>query len=417
MEDYVSRRVVVTGLGLVTPLGLGKDANWEALMAGKSGVDKITSFDSSDFPVNIAAEIKRDSYDPTLYFNKKDIKRYDEYITYGLVATELALKDSGLNLEEIEMERAGVIVSSGIGGFRTIEETHAAYLQGGYKKISPFFIPSSIINMASGAIAIQYGFKGPNLSVVTACATGTHSIGEAYRMIQRGDADVMVAGGAECAVTPLAVGGFANMKALSRRNDEPTKASRPFDKDRDGFVIGEGAGVVVLETYEDAVARGARIYAEVVGYGLTDDAYHMTAPDETGAGAARMMKMAMDGAGISPADISYINAHGTSTPYNDSIETRAIKNALGKSAYDVKISSTKSMTGHLLGAAGGAEAAYCALAIFNQTVPPTINLDNPDPECDLDYTPHKPVQCEINYTLSNSLGFGGTNGTLLLKKI
>ena len=410
----MSKKVVITGIGLVTPLGVGNDENWNALMQGKSGIGDIVSFDPTECAVKIAGETN--GFDPKEFVDKKDIKRYDKYIVYALAAAELAFQDSGLNTGEIDGERAGVIVGSGIGGFRTTEETAKAFLNGGYKKISPFFIPSSIINMGSGAVSIKYGLKGPNLSVVTACASGTHAIGDAAELIKRGAADIMVAGGAESAITPLAVGGFANMKALSRRNDDPTAASRPFDKDRDGFVMGEGAGLVILEEYESAKARGAKIYAEVAGYGLTADAYHMTAPDESGDGGARAMKMAVDTAGLTPADVDYINAHGTSTPYNDVIETRAIKKVFGEKAYDLKVSSTKSMTGHLLGAAGSVEAAFCAMMMEKGMIAPTINLDNADEECDLDYVPNKPVEQQVKVALSNSLGFGGTNATLLLKK-
>jgi 3-oxoacyl-[acyl-carrier-protein] synthase II len=410
----VKRRVVITGLGLVTPVGVGNDENWNNLINGKSGIGLLTKFDTSEFPVKIAGEVK--NFNPEEFVDKKDIKRYDEFIIFALAAAEIAFKDSGMDLEKIDKERFGVIIGSGIGGFKSTEDTKAAYIAGGLKKISPFFIPASIINMGSGAVSIRYGLKGPNLSIVTACATGTHAIGDAFKIIARGDADLMVAGGAEASITELAIGGFANMKALSRRNDEPEKASRPFEKDRSGFVSGEGSGILIVEELEHALARGAKIYAEVVGYGLTGDAYHMTAPDESGDGAMRTMRMAIKDAGIQPEDVDYINAHGTSTPYNDVIETRAIKGVFGDHAYKLKISSTKSMTGHLLGAAGSVEAAYLALSIKNGEVPPTINLDTPDPECDLDYVPNKAQKLDIKYGLSNSFGFGGTNATILLKK-
>ncbi|QAR31909.1 beta-ketoacyl-[acyl-carrier-protein] synthase II [Geovibrio thiophilus] len=410
----MSRRVVITGIGLVTPVGVGNDENWTNLIAGKSGIGQITKFDTSEFPVTIAGEVK--NFNPEELVDKKDIKRYDEFIVFALAAAEIAFRDSGMNLETIDRERFGVIIGSGIGGFKSTEDTKAAYLAGGIKKISPFFIPASIINMGSGAVSIRYGLKGPNLSIVTACATGTHAIGDAFRIIARGDADYMVAGGAEASITELAVGGFSNMKALAKRNDEPEKASRPFDKDRNGFVMGEGSGILILEELELAKARGAKIYAEVVGYGLTGDAYHMTAPDESGDGAMRTMRMAIKDAGITPEDVDYINAHGTSTPYNDAIETRAIKGVFGEHAKKLKISSTKSMTGHLLGAAGSVEGAILALSIRDSIVPPTINLDTPDPDCDLDYVPNKAEKINIRYGLSNSFGFGGTNATILLKK-
>jgi 3-oxoacyl-[acyl-carrier-protein] synthase II len=410
----VNRRVVITGIGLVTPVGVGNEENWANLTAGKSGIGRITKFDTADFPAKIAGEVK--NFNPEDFVDKKDIKRYDEFIVFALAASEIAMRDSVLDLEKVDRERFGVIIGSGIGGFKSTEDTKEAYLKGGIKKISPFFIPASIINMGSGAVSIRYGLKGPNISIVTACSTGTHAIGDAFKIIARGDADIMVAGGAEASITELAVGGFCNMKALSRRNDEPERASRPFDKDRDGFVMGEGSGILIVEELEHAKARGAKIYAEVVGYGLTADAYHMTAPDETGDGAMRAMKMAIKDAGITPDQVDYINAHGTSTPYNDSIETRAIKGVFGEHAYKLKVSSTKSMTGHLLGAAGSVEGAILAMAIKTGIVPPTINLENPDEECDLDYVPNKSRQLSITYGLSNSFGFGGTNATIMLRK-
>lgn len=410
----MKKRVVITGIGLVTPIGIGVEENWESIRKGQGGVSKITKFDTTDFPVHIAAEVKQ--FDLDEYVDKKESKRFDEFIVFALAAAEIAVRDSEIDFSKIDCNRAGVIVGSGIGGFKTIEDTHTIYMEKGNKRISPFFIPSAIINMGSGAISIRYGLKGPNSSVVTACATGAHAIGDAFKVIQRGDADIIFAGGSESAITPLALGGFANMKALSRRNDEPDKASRPFDKDRDGFVMGEGAGIIILEELEHALNRGAKIYAEVIGYGLTGDAYHITAPDESGDGAKRCMEMAIKDAGIKPEEVDYINAHGTSTPYNDVIETRAIKNVFGEHAYKLCVSSTKSMTGHMLGAAGSVEAAYTALAIYYGEIPPTINLDEPDEGCDLNYVPNKMIKKGIKVGLSNSLGFGGTNATIILKR-
>lgn len=410
----MQRRVVITGAGLVTPVGIGIDENWENITSGKSGVGEITHFDTSDFPVKIAGEVK--NFTPEDFVDKKDCRKFDKFIIYSLVAAELAVQNSGLDINKIDSERAGTIIGSGIGGFKTIEDTHEILMTKGPKRISPFFIPSTIINMASGMTSIKYGLKGPNSSVVTACATGAHAIGDAFKIIQRGDADIMFAGGSESAITPLAVGGFSNMKALSRRNDEPEKASRPFDRDRDGFVMGEGAGILIIEELESALSRGADIIAEIVGYGLTSDAYHITAPDESGDGARRCMEMAIRDASIRPEDIEYINAHGTSTPYNDTIESRAIKSAFGEHAYNLAVSSTKSMTGHLLGAAGSVEAIYSAFAIKKGVLPPTINLEASDDECDLDYVPNKARKQIISYALSNSLGFGGTNASLVFKK-
>jgi len=410
----VQRRVVITGAGLVTPVGIGIDENWENITSGKSGVCEITHFDTSDFPVKIAGEVK--NFTPEDFVDKKDCRKFDKFIIYSLAAAELAVQNSGLDINKIDSERAGTIIGSGIGGFKTIEDTHEILMTKGPKRISPFFIPSAIINMASGMTSIKYGLKGPNSSVVTACATGAHAIGDAYQIIKRSDADIMFAGGSESAITPLAVGGFSNMKALSRRNDNPTAASRPFDRDRDGFVMGEGSGVIIIEELEHALNRGANILAEIVGYGLTSDAYHITAPDESGDGARRCILMALKNAGLSPEDIDYINAHGTATPYNDVIETRAIKNAFGEHAKKLFISSTKSMTGHLLGAAGSVEAIYSALALKNGVLPPTANLENRDENCDLEYIPQKAIKKDIKYALSNSLGFGGTNATLILKK-
>lgn len=408
------KRIVITGAGIVSPLGVGVEENWKNLTAGVSGIGKITRFDITNAPVTIAGEIKGFNSDD--FVDKKEARRYDPFVVYALAASELAMRDSGLKDYPFDRERAGVIVGSGIGGFVSICETQSDFEKGGYRKISPFFIPSAIANMGSGAVSIRYKLLGPNLCVVSACATGTHAIGDAAKLIERGDADIMLAGGSEAPITPIAFGGFANMKALSRRNDEPAKASRPFDKDRDGFVMAEGAAVLTLESLEHAQQRGAKILAEIVGYGLTSDAYHITAPDETGQGARRCMAMAIKDAGISPDQVDYINAHGTSTEYNDILETKAIKELFGSHAYKLQISSTKSMTGHMLGSAGAAEALYSALALKHGIIPPTINLDSPDPDCDLNYTPNKAVALPIKYALSNSFGFGGTNGTLLLKR-
>lgn len=410
----MKNRVVVTGMGVVSPLGNTLKDNWANLLAGKSGAGHITKFDASSFPVQIDAEVK--NFDPADFVDKKEVKKFDMFVFYAIAAAEEAIVQAGLNEFKFDGDRAGCIIGAGIGGFKTIEDTQEAYLGGGYRKVSPFFIPSAIINMASGVISIRYGLKGPNMSVVTACATGSHAIGDAARIIERGDADIMVAGGAEAAITPLAVGGFSNMRALSRRNDEPTKASRPFDKDRDGFLVGEGGGVMILESLDHALKRGAKIYGEVVGYGMSSDAYHITMPSADGDGARRCMAMAIKDAGITPDKVDYINAHGTSTPPNDVIETRAIKDLFGNHAKSLKISSTKSMTGHLLGAAGAVEGIYTVMAIDEGIIPPTINLENPDPECDLDYVPNKPVKHNVVYGLSNSFGFGGTNASLLFKK-
>ena len=409
------RRVVVTGVGVVSPLGTGNRKNWDAVVAGQSGIAPITRFDVSDMPVKIAGEVK--DFVAEDFIDKKEIKKMDLFIQYSLAAAQFAMEDSGLEVTDENATRVGVLVGAGLGGLSTIEKYHTSLMEGGYKKISPFFIPMLIINLAPGHISMKYGAKGPNISSVSACATGTHSIGDAYHIIKRGDADAMIAGGTESTVTPLGIGGFAVMKALSTRNDDPTKASRPFEKNRDGFILAEGAGIVVLEEYEMAKKRGAKIYGEVVGYGLTGDAYHMTAPAPEGEGAARCIKMALDTAGISPEDVTYINAHGTSTPFNDLNETLAIKSVFGNHAKKVMVSSTKSMTGHLLGAAGGVEAALTLMAMEKGIVPPTINYDEQDPECDLDYVPNTAREAKISYALSNSFGFGGTNATLLFKKI
>jgi len=409
------RRVVVTGVGVVSPLGTGNRKNWDALIAGVSGIDRITRFDVTDCPVQIAGEVK--DFNPEDFIEKKEIKKMDLFIQYALAAAQFAMEDSGLQVTEENATRVGVVVGAGLGGLPTIEKYHLALQEGGYKKISPFFIPMLITNLAPGHISIKYGAKGPNVSSVSACATGTHSIGDAYQMIRRGDADAMIAGGTESVVTPLAIGGFAVMRALSTRNDDPTAASRPFEKNRDGFVLAEGAGIVVLEEYEAAKKRGAKIYAEVVGYGLTGDAYHLTAPAPGGEGAARCMQMALDNAGIKPEEVEYINAHGTSTPMNDLYETMAIRQVFGAHAEKLMVSSTKSMTGHLLGAAGGVEAVFTLMSMVNSVATPTMNYQEPDPECVLDFVPNVARDAKITCALSNSFGFGGTNATLLFRKV
>lgn len=410
----MSRRVVVTGIGLVSPVGIGTGANWDALLAGRSGIGRITRFDVSQFATQIAGEVK--GFDPQQFVEKKDVKKMDIFIQYAIAASQFAMDDSGLAVTPDNADRIGVFIASGIGGFSTIEREHRALLEGGPRKISPFFIPSAIINLASGQVSIRFGAKGPNLATCTACSASAHAIGDSFEIIKRGDADAMIAGGSEAAITPMGVGGFGAMRALSTRNDEPHRASRPFDRDRDGFIIGEGSGVVILEEFEMARARGARIYAELVGYGMSADAFHITAPSEDGEGAVRVMRQCLKSAGVGPDAVDYINAHGTSTPFNDRLETLAIKKCFGDHATSLAISSTKSMTGHLLGAAGGLEAGVTALAVHTQQVPPTINLDNPDPECDLDYVPHTARKMPITYALSNSFGFGGTNAALLLKR-
>jgi 3-oxoacyl-[acyl-carrier-protein] synthase II len=410
----VSRRVVISGIGLVSSVGIGTDANWAALLEGRSGIASITHFEASRFSTQIAGEVK--GFDPLRFVEKKDVKKMDVFIQYALAASQFAMDDSGLVITPANAGRVGVFIASGIGGFGTIEREHQAFLEGGPRRISPFFIPSAIINLASGQVSIRFGAKGPNSATCTACSASAHAIGDAYEMIRRGIADVMIAGGSEAAITPMGVGGFGAMRALSTRNDEPERASRPFDKDRDGFVIGEGSGVVILETLEHAQARGARIYAELVGYGMSGDAYHMTGQPEDGDGAVRAMQNALLSAGVAPEQVQYINAHGTSTPINDPNETFAIKRCFGDHAYRLAVSSTKSMTGHLLGAAGGLEAGITVLALDNQMLPPTINLDEPDPRCDLDYVPHRSRKAEVTYALSNSFGFGGTNASLLFRR-
>lgn len=409
------RRVVVTGVGVVSALGTGLEKNWDALTKGQSGIAPITRFDASQLPTQIAGEVK--DFNAEEWIDKKEVKKMDLFIQFAMAAADMAMADSGLQITEANAERVGVVVGSGLGGLPTIEKYHEAMTEGGYRKISPFFIPMLIINLAPGQISIKHGAKGPNLSSVSACATGTHSIGDAFRMIQRGDADAMIAGGTESTITPLAIGGFNVMKALSTRNDDPTGASRPFDKGRDGFVMAEGAGIVILEEYEAAKARGAKIYGEVCGYGLTGDAYHLTAPSPGGEGAARCMKMALSTAGVNPEEVDYINAHGTSTPFNDLYETLAIKSVFGDRAKQLLVSSTKSMTGHLLGAAGGVEAVYSLLAIDRGVVPPTINYTEVDAECDLDYVPNTARDAKVRVAMSNSFGFGGTNATLLFRKV
>ena len=409
------RRVVVTGLGIVSPVGNSVDEAWGNLVAGRSGIARISRFDASAFSVQIAGEVR--NFDLGKYLTPKDARRMDTFIHYGLAAAIDAFKDSGLEVTDANRERIGVNIGSGIGGLPMIEETHNVYLAHGPRKISPFFIPATIINMISGHLSIIYGLQGPNVAMVTACTTGTHAVGEAGRMIEYGEADVMIAGGAEACVCPLAVGGFASARALSARNDDPAAASRPWDRQRDGFVLGEGAGVLVLEEYEHAKARGARIYCELVGYGKSADANHMTAPVEDGSGAARCMNNALKNAGINADQIDYINAHGTSTPLGDLAETKAVKLSLGAHAGKVMVSSTKSMTGHLLGAAGGIEAVFSALVIARQVVPPTINLNEPDEGCDLDYVPNTAREMKIDVALSNSFGFGGTNGTLAFRRL
>jgi len=410
----LNRRVVVTGVGMVTPVGLDTETSWEGLIAGRSGIGPITQFDDKEIPTQIAGEVK--GFDAAKYIEPKEIKKMDRFIHLAIAASQLAMDSARLPITPGNAERVGVIAGAGIGGLPAIERSYKAYMEKGYRRITPFFIPMSIINELAGHISMRFGAKGPNVSVVTACATGTHSIGDAYKIIQRGDADAMFAGGAESCICPLGVGGFNAMKALSTRNSEPGRASRPFDAERDGFVIGEGAGIVVLEELESARKRGGTILAEVIGYGLSGDAYHITSPAPNGEGAARCMNMAIKNAGISPADVGYINAHGTSTKYGDELETMAIKTVFGDHARKVPVSSTKSMIGHLLGAAGGVEAVISVLALVRGVLPPTINLENPDPECDLDYIPNTARKLSVEIAMSNSFGFGGTNATLIFRK-
>ena len=407
------RRVVITGLGIISPVGIGVAATWQSIVSGKSGIAKITHFDPSAMASQIAGEVK--DFDVTHFLSAKDARRMDKFIHFGLVAGMEAFKDSGLEVSEQNAERIGVNIGSGIGGLPMIEETHNDYLAGGPRKISPFFIPGTIINMISGNLSVMYGLKGPNLAMVSACTTGTHCIGESARIIEYGDADVMVAGGSEATICAVAVGGFASARALSTRNDDPATASRPWDKDRDGFVMGEGAGVLVLEEYEHAKARGAKIYAELSGYGMSGDAYHITSPNSDG--PKRSMLNALRNAGLNPQDVQYVNAHGTSTPLGDKNETEAIKLAFGDHAGKLVVNSTKSMTGHLLGGAGGVESVFCALAIHHQVSPPTINIFEQDPECDLDYCPNTARNMKIDVAVNNNFGFGGTNGSLVFRKV
>ena len=410
----VNRRVVVTGIGLVSSLGIGTDANWLALTAGQSGIGTITKFDAAAYSTQIAGEVK--GFDPLRFIEKKDVKKMDVFIQYAIAASQFAVDDAALVVTPELGPRVGVFIASGIGGFTTIEREHKALLEGGPRKISPFFIPSAIINLAAGQVSIRFGARGPNSATCTACSASAHAIGDAFEIIRRDAADIMIAGGSEAAITPMGIGGFGAMRALSTRNAEPQRASRPFDNDRDGFVVGEGAGVLILEEYETARRRGARIYAELVGYGMSADAYHITAPSEDGDGPFRVMGAALKSGGVGPDQVAYINAHGTSTPHGDKVETIAIKRCFGDHARNLAVSSTKSMTGHLLGAAGGLEAGITVLAVHNQVVPPTVNLDDPDPECDLDYVPNVKRAFAIEYALSNSFGFGGTNAALLFKR-
>jgi 3-oxoacyl-[acyl-carrier-protein] synthase II len=408
------RRVVVTGVGLVSPVGIGTEETWQALLAGRSGAGPITHFDATHHSTRFACEVK--GFDPFRHFDKKDVKKTDRFIQLAVAAADLALADASFRVDPAEAARVGVFVGSGIGGFATIEREHEALLKGGPRRISPFFIPAAIVNLAAGWVSIRSGAKGPNSATCTACTSGAHALGDSFRLIRHGDAEVMIAGGAEAAITPLGVGGFCAMRALSTRNDAPEKASRPFDRDRDGFVIGEGAGILLLEELEHARRRGAKVYCEVVGYGMSGDAYHISAPCEDGDGAIRVMRATLADAGVAPDVVDYINVHGTSTPRGDAVETVATKAVFGEHARRLAISSTKSMTGHLLGAAGGLEAGISALVLRDQVLPPTINLDNLDPECDLDCVPNRSRRAEVRYVLSNSFGFGGTNGALLFRR-
>lgn len=410
----MARRVVVTGVGLVSALGVGTEETWQNLLAGRSGAATITHFDPTGFPVTFAAEVKK--FDPLRFIEKKEVKKMGLFIQFAMAAGEFAMEQAGLKITPDIAERTGVYIGSGIGGFDVIEREHTELMKGGPRKISPFFIPASIVNLASGFVSIRWGAKGPNSATCTACSSSAHAVGDSFKLIQRGDADVMISGGAEAAITPMGVGGFASMRALSTRNHEPEKASRPFDCNRDGFVIGEGAGILILEELDFAVRRGARIFGEIVGYGMSGDAYHITQPSENADGAIRVMRNALKDAGLPAEQVDYINAHGTSTPFNDKLETRAIKAVFGERAYRVPVSSTKSMTGHLLGGAGGLEAGISTLVLRDQIIPPTINYEAPDPECDLDYVPNQARRAEVNLVLSNSFGFGGTNAALLLKR-
>jgi len=410
----LARRVVVTGVGLVSAVGIGREETWSCVLAGKSGAAPISLFDTKDFSVTFACEVK--NFDPLQYVEKKEVKKMGRFIQFALAAAQFAVEHAQLKVTPEIATRTGVYIGSGIGGFDVIEREHTALMQGGPRRISPFFIPASIVNLASGFVSIRFGAKGPNSATCTACSSSAHAVGDSFRLVQRGDADVMIAGGSEAAITPMGVGGFASMRALSTRNEAPEKASRPFDNERDGFVIGEGAGLLILEELSHAVKRGAPILAEIAGYGMSGDAFHITQPDENADGAVRAMKNALVDASVQPEQVEYINAHGTSTPYNDKLETLAIKKVFGEHARKLAVSSTKSMTGHLLGGAGGLEAGLSVLALRDQVLPPTINYENPDPECDLDYVPNKSRQAEVNYILSNSFGFGGTNAALLFKR-
>jgi 3-oxoacyl-[acyl-carrier-protein] synthase II len=410
----MQRRIVITGLGLVTPVGIGVEQTWSALIAGQSGIARITKFDASEMATQIAGEVK--NFKPEDYVSRKDLRRMDLFTIYALAATGMAMEDAGLEIDDNNANRVGVIIGCGLGGLQTIEKYHRILLEEGPKRISPFFIPMLIANMAPGQISIFYGAKGPNLAIETACAAGTHAVGDAFKHIQLGAADVMITGGVEATVTPLAIGGFNSMRAISTRNDDPQKASRPFDRDRDGFVLAEGSGILIMEALDHALDRGARIHAEIVGYGLSGDAFHIAAPAPEGEGMARCMQMALDDAKIAPEEIDYINAHGTSTDLNDKFETQAIKSVFGEHAYKLAVSSTKSMTGHILGGAGGVETAISVLTLTEGIIPPTINYENPDPDCDLDYVPNVCREAEVKTVLTNSFGFGGTNAALVLRQ-
>ena len=410
----MAKRVVITGVGLVSPLGVGTEESWKGILAGQSGLGPISRFDAAQFACRVAAEVK--GFDPLQFIEKKELKKMGMFIQFALAASDFAMQQSGLKINSQNAERVGVVIGSGIGGFDVIEREHSALLEGGPRRISPFFIPASIINLAAGHVSIRYGAKGPNSATCTACSSSAHSIGDAFKIISRCEADVMLCGGSEAAITPMGIGGFAAMRALSTRNDDPQRASRPFDKNRDGFIVGEGAGVLVLEDLEFARRRSANIMAEIVGYGMSGDAFHITQPPEDADGAYRAMLNALRDAKVDPSEVSYINAHGTSTPFNDRLETLAIKRLFGEYAYKLPVSSTKSMTGHLLGGAGGLEAGFSVLALQDQMIPPTINYETPDPDCDLDYVPNQARPAQLNYVLSNSFGFGGTNAALLFKR-
>ncbi len=414
MKSLEKRRVVITGIGMVSPLGIGNEANWTALIAGKSGIRPITRFDAAEFPCRIAGQVE--DFEPEKWIEKKEVKKSDLFIHYAIAASQFAMDDSGLTIDESNRDRAGVIIGSGIGGLPLIEEMHKKLLEKGPSRVSPFFIPGLIVNLAAGQVSIRFGARGPNSAPATACATGAHAIGDAFKVVQRDDADIMIAGGAEAVITPLALSGFSAMRALSTRNDDPAGASRPWDRDRDGFVMGEGAGIVILEERERALARGATIYCEIAGYAMSSDAYHITAPSEDGSGSSRVMSLTLKDAGLEPHQIDYINAHGTSTPHGDRSETLAIRRVFGEHAGKLAVSSTKSMTGHLLGAAGGLESAICAMAIREGVLPPTINYETPDPECDLDFVPNQARTATVRHALSNSFGFGGTNACLAFSK-